>query len=280
MHSIEKQLAHELNVKPQQVIATVQLIDEGATIPFIARYRKEVTGGLDDTQLRELGHRLDYLREMQDRRNSIINSIKEQGKLTKELEYALMQAENKTRLEDLYLPYKPKRRNKAQIAIEAGLEPLANALWLTKVSPQQEARKYINDLVTNVEEVLDGALSIISERLSENAELLEKLRDNLTKHASLISKVVKKKQQDAEKYADYFDYSERLSRVPSHRALAVFRGKNEGLLKVSLAVESDYCLHIIQRHCRFYFNGTELDKRREEAISKKWKSKLSKQKES
>lgn len=248
--SIEQRLAAELAAKPQQVAAAVNLLDEGATVPFIARYRKEVTGGLDDTQLRLLEERLRYLRELEDRRAAIIGSIEEQKKMTPALLDAILHAEDKTRLEDLYLPYKQKRRTKAQIAIEAGLTPLAEALLGNPaLHPEQEAARYLkpaftvdgvdNPGVPDAKAALDGARQILMERFAEDAALLQALRDYLTEHGIVESKVVEGKQDAGEKFADYFDYSETLSTIPSHRALALFRGRREEMLNVNLRLDTE-----------------------------------------
>ncbi|MDP5008863.1 MAG: RNA-binding transcriptional accessory protein, partial [Glaciimonas sp.] len=233
--SIEQRLALEISAKPAQITAAVALLDEGATVPFIARYRKEVTGGLDDIQLRLLEERLRYLRELEARRASIISSIEEQGKMTPALLADISLAEDKTRLEDLYLPYKLKRRTKAQIAAEAGLTVLADALMTNPaLNPEEEASKFIkpafttdsgdNPGVLDTKAALDGARQILMERFSEDASLLQALREYLTEHGIVESKVIEGKQDAGEKFADYFDYSETISTIPSHRALALFRG--------------------------------------------------------
>jgi uncharacterized protein len=249
--SIEQRLAQELSAKPAQVAAAIALLDEGATVPFIARYRKEATGGLDDIQLRLLEERLRYLRELEDRRAAIIASITEQNKMTPELLDAVTHAEDKTRLEDLYLPYKQKRRTKAQIAVEAGLAPLAEDLLADPSrSPEEEAAKYLRDAFTNADGVnnpgvpdvkaaLDGARQILMERFAEDATLLQSLREYVQEHGVVESKVVEGKQDEGEKFADYFDYSETLSTVPSHRALALMRGRREGVLDVNLRLDSE-----------------------------------------
>lgn len=232
-----QRIAEELSVRIQQVAAAVTLLDEGATVPFIARYRKEVTGGLDDTQLRTLEERLTYLRELNDRRSTILDSIRSQGKLTAELELAIQDADTKTLLEDLYLPYKPKRRTKAQIAREAGLEPLADALLDDRnLVPEQAAILYIDidKGVTDVAAALDGARQIIMERVSEDAELLAELRERIWGKGILHSSVASGKEAEAAKFKDYFDYSEAINKIPSHRALALFRGRNEDLLSITL----------------------------------------------
>ena len=249
--SIEQRLALELSAKPVQVAAAVALLDEGATVPFIARYRKEATGGLDDIQLRLLEERLRYLRELEDRRASIVASITEQNKMTPELMQAIALAEDKTRLEDLYLPYKQKRRTKAQIAMEAGLAPLADALLGDpSLNPDEAAAAYLREAFTNADgganpgvpdakAALDGARQILMERFAEDAALLQWLRDYVREHGVVESKVVAGKQDEGEKFADYFDYSETLSTIPSHRALALMRGRREGMLDVTLRLDSE-----------------------------------------
>jgi len=246
--SIEQRLANEISAQPQQVGAAIQLLDEGATVPFIARYRKEVTGGLDDAQLRLLETRLAYLRELEDRRKSIIAAIEDQGKMTPELLKSIMMAADKNRLEDLYLPYKLKRRTKAQIAIEAGLDVLANALLSDPMlDPQNEATKYIraaftsdqgdNPGVADSKAALEGARQILMERFSEDATLIQSLRAYMQDHGVVESKVVSGKEQEGEKFSDYFDYAEPLMQIPSHRALALFRGRREQILMVSLRLD-------------------------------------------
>ena len=239
---IDEQIAKELQVKKEQVKAAIQLLDEGATVPFIARYRKEVTGGLDDTQLRHLEERLIYLRELEDRRNSILASIEEQGKLTPELKADIDAAETKQRLEDLYLPYKQKRRTKAQIAREAGIEPLADALLDNpELTPEAEAEKYLNIDAgfADAKAVLDGARQILMERFAEDPELVGQLRDYLNEHGMVQSKVVEGKETEGAKFRDWFDFYEPLNSMPSHRALALLRGRNEGFLQVSLVLDSE-----------------------------------------
>jgi protein Tex len=248
--SIEQRLAVELAATPAQVAAAITLLDEGATVPFIARYRKEATGGLDDTQLRLLEERLRYLRELEQRRAAIIASIEEQNKMTPELLAAIVHAEDKTRLEDLYLPYKQKRRTKAQIAAEAGLTPLADALLVEPtLEPEAEAAKYLkpafstangdNPGVPDTKAALEGARQILMERFAEDAGLLQNLREYLLEHGVVESKVVEGKQDAGAKFADYFDYSEALGSIPSHRALAIFRGRREEMLDVVLRLDSE-----------------------------------------
>lgn len=237
---IVQRIATELSVQPRQVAAAVQLLDEGSTVPFIARYRKEVTGNLDDTQLRNLEERLLYLRELEDRRAAILSSIDEQGKLTDELRAAIDAADSKQVLEDLYLPYKPKRRTRAQIAREAGLEPLAHALLANPLlDPQAEAAAYVDadKGVADVKAALDGARDILSEQFGETAELLGKLRDYLHSQGVVSSAVVEgKENEEGEKFRDYYDYAETIKTVPSHRALALFRGRNAGVLTIKLGL--------------------------------------------
>ncbi|MBR7783925.1 Tex family protein [Undibacterium luofuense] len=248
--SIEQRLAVELAARPNQVAAAIGLLDEGATVPFIARYRKEVTGGLDDTQLRTLEERLRYLRELEDRRATIIGSIEEQGKMTPELLQAISLAEDKTLLEDLYLPYKPKRRTKAQIAVEAGLLPLADSLLSQpELVPEEEAAKYLkpaftgangdNPGVADAKAALDGARQILMEKFAEDASLLAALREYMNEHGIVESKVIEGKEDAGEKFTDYFDYSETLHTIPSHRALALFRGRREEILNVSLRLDTE-----------------------------------------
>lgn len=242
LKSISSRLAAELSVREAQVAATIDLIDGGATVPFIARYRKEATGGLDDTQLRTLAERLVYLRELDERRVSILGSISEQGKLSPELEAALYAADNKTALEDLYLPYKPKRRTKAQIAREARLEPLADGL-LTDPSqdPNVAAAAYVNAEagVADAKAALDGARAILIERFAEDAELLGQLREKLWNEGELVGQVVAGKENEGAKFSDYFEHREAIRATPSHRALALLRGRNEGVLSLTLKYQPD-----------------------------------------
>ncbi len=239
---ILRQLAQELNARPAQVQAAVGLLDEGATVPFIARYRKEVTGGLDDTQLRLLEERLTYLREMEERRAAILASIAEQGKLTPELAQLIDAADTKQRLEDLYAPYKPKRRTRAQIAREAGLEPLADALLADPtLDPQTEAVKYVSTDkgVADAKAALDGARDILAERWAEDAELVARLRDWLWERVLVASTVVDGKEAEGEKFRDYFAHSEPLRSIPSHRALALFRGRAAGVLALKMTLPEE-----------------------------------------
>ncbi len=281
---IEK-IAAELQVKAAQVQAAVQLLDEGSTVPFIARYRKEVTQGLDDVQLRALEQRLGYLRELEDRRSVIIKSIDEQGKLSDELAAKIRQAESKTELEDLYLPYKPKRRTKGQIAIEAGLLTLADTLLSDpSQDPETQAEQYLNTEagIATTKDALEGAKYILMERFAEDADLLQKIRQHLTKTAHINSQVVTGKENEGSKYADYFSHSEVLMKAPSHRALAMFRGRNEGVLQVSLnadpsneeGVRSSYCETIIADHLNLRFSGKAADSFLQTVVQWTWRVKI------
>lgn len=282
---ISQIISAELAVKAQQILAAIQLLDEGNTIPFIARYRKEVTGGLDDTQLRHFETRLIYLRELEERRQTILKSVEEQGKLTEELREQILQTQSKTELEDLYLPYKPKRRTKGQIAIEAGLEPLADLLWTQpEQDPETAAAAYVDAEkgFADSKAVLDGAKYILMERFAEDAQLLAKVRQYLQGNAVLASKVLEGKEQEGEKFQDYFDYQEPLHHVPSHRALAMLRGRNEGILQLNLnadpeqedRVRQSYCEEIIREHLGVHFSQQAADKWREQVIAWTWKIKV------
>ena len=282
---ISQLIAQELNVRDSQILAAIQLLDDGNTIPFIARYRKEATGGLDDTQLRHFETRLIYLRELEDRRQTILKSIEEQGKLTDELRDKIQVTQSKTELEDLYLPFKPKRRTKGQIAIEAGLEPLADLLWNEpKTVPESTALDYVNAEkgVADVKAALDGARYILMERFAEDAGLLAKVRDYLSKNALIVSKVIEGKEAEGAKFQDYFDHQELLKNVPSHRALAMFRGRNEGILQLSLNADPEaeegsrqsYCEEIIRDYLGVRFTGQPADKWREQVIAWTWKIKV------
>jgi uncharacterized protein len=244
--NISETIAQELSVKIQQINAAIELLDGGATVPFISRYRKEATGGLSDTQLRELEQRLHYLRELQERRQTILKSITEQNKLTPELEQAILQADNKSSLEDLYLPYKPKRRTKAQIAREAGLEPLAMQLLNDPSQiPEQLAQQFINaeHNIHSTADALEGARHILLELFAENASLLGYFRDYVWEHAILACTVAKGKEVEGNKFTDYFAYQEPIKKIPSHRALAIFRGQREEFLNVELSLEEDKVAH-------------------------------------
>ena len=250
MIPIESRIAAELAVKPPQVIAAVALLDDGATVPFIARYRKEATGGLDDAQLRTLQERLTYLRELEERRTAVLRSIEEQGKLTPELRQSLEAADTKQRLEDLYLPFKPKRRTKAQIAREAGLDVLARALLADPtLDPQTEAARYLkppfateqgeNPGVADAKAALDGARQVLMEQFAEEAELVGELREHLRAGARVVAKLVEGKAEAGAKFRDYFDYQEPLGVIPSHRALALFRGRKEEILQLALKLPEE-----------------------------------------
>lgn len=283
---ISQIIAAELQVRAAQILAAIQLLDDGNTIPFIARYRKEVTGGLDDTQLRHFETRLIYLRELEDRRQTILKSIEEQGKLTDELREKILQTQSKTELEDLYLPYKPKRRTKGQAAIEAGLEPLADLLWNEpQHDPETAAAQFVDAEkgVTDSKVALDGARYILMERFAEDAQLLAKVRTYLQQSAVIVSKVLEGKETEGAKFQDYFDHQEPLRNVPSHRALAMFRGRNEGILQLSLNADPDaeessrsnYCEEIIREHLNVRLSGQPADKWREQVIAWTWKIKVS-----
>ena len=293
MQNIVAQIAQEIRVQPHQVQAAIDLLDGGATVPFIARYRKEATGGLDDIQLRELAYRLGYLRELTERRDSILRSIQEQGKLTPELQSAIEAAATKQELEDLYLPYKPRRRTKGMIARESGIEPLADALWADPaLDPASAAAPYVKSEkgedgsdFTTVAAVLDGVRDILSERWAEDAALVQNLREWLWQEGLFTSKLVAGKdenQPDVAKFRDYFDYSEPIGRVPSHRALAVFRGRQLELLDARLVLpgaaepgvpslaEGRIALHLGWRH-----QGRAADDLLRKCVAWTWRVKLS-----
>ena len=283
MDSINSRIAEELGVRPQQVAAAVALLDEGSTVPFIARYRKEVTGSLDDTQLRNLEERLRYLRELEDRRGAILSSIAEQGKLTAELEREIKLADTKTRLEDLYLPYKQKRRTKGQIALEAGLGELADALFGNpELAPEQEAERFIDadKGFADVKAVLEGAKYILMERFAEDADLLAKLREFLKHNATLAARVVPGKEAEGAKFSDYFEHDEPFKAVPSHRALAIFRGRNEGVLSIALKVGDEVpgnlhpCEVMVAERFGIANRGRAADKWLAEVVRWTWKVKL------
>lgn len=279
--SIDQQIAAELGVNAHQVSATVKLLDEGATVPFIARYRKEVTGGLDDTQLRELFTRLGYLRELHDRRSSILESIEKQDKLTDTLHSQILAAATKTELEDLYLPFKPKRRTKGQIAREAGIEPLADALLADpNQDPNLLSQDYLNRDAgfTDEKAVLDGARSILMERFAEDASLIGKLRQRLNDESLVVAKVITGQEQNGQKFRDYFDYQEPFKQVPSHRALAILRGRNDGILQVSLKwpdEQYDPAIAIISEHHCIKDEGRAADSWLQSVVQWTWRVKLS-----
>ncbi len=240
MDRIARTIATEINARPEQVGAAVKLLDEGATVPFVARYRKEVTGGLDDSQLRTLSDRLSYLRELDARRETILSSIRDQGKLTDELAKSIARADTKSQLEDIYLPYKPKRRTKAMIARENGLEPLADAILADRsAEPETLAARYLADAVPTTKDALNGARDIITERLTENAKLLGELRAFMQREALLTARVVEGKEQSGAKFSDYFDHSELWASAPSHRALAMLRASKEGVATLDIAPDPE-----------------------------------------
>lgn len=273
-------IAGELQIKIQQVHAAIELLDGGATVPFISRYRKEVTGGLTDTQLRDLEERLTYLRELEDRRQTILKSIIEQDKLTPELEKNILAADNKTVLEDLYLPFKPKRRTKAQIAKEAGLEPLAMQL-LNDAShhPETLAAQFIDPSknITTSAEALDGARQILMELFGEHAELVGELRHFLWEHGILKSEIIKGKEQDGNKFTDYFDYQEAIKKIPSHRALALLRGQREEVLRLHLTLleeQENTCKNTIAQQFGIHQQNKPADKWLAETVTWTWRIKL------
>ena len=287
--AISQRIAEELAVREAQVTAAIGLLDEGATVPFIARYRKEVTGELDDTQMRQLEERLHYLRDMEERRSTILTSIEEQGKLTPELKKSLLDADTKNRLEDLYLPYKPKRRTKAQIAREAGLEPLADSLLDDPTQdPETIAASYLNKDagIEDTKAALDGARQILMECFAENADLLARLRDFLTDNAQLAARLVEGKEQEGAKFRDYFEHTEPLAKVPSHRALAMFRGRNEGVLNLNLVMDAEEkptdtsaghthpCESMVAEHWKIVDKNRPADRWLREAVRWTWRVKL------
>ncbi len=289
MPSIAARIAEQLAVAEEQVTATVEMLDGGATVPFIARYRKDATGGLDDIQLRTLEERLRYLRELEERRAAVISSVEEQGKMTDELRQSFNAADSKARLEDLYLPFKPKRRTKAMIAREAGLAPLADSLLADPgLVPETEALKYLQpdaegDLkVMDADAALDGARQILVEQFAEDADLVGSLRDYMWDNAHLVSRVAKDKEMAGAKFKDYFDYSEAVTKVPSHRALAVFRGRKEEVLRVYLCIgdpdtppKPHPCEERIARHFGISDQGRPADAWLLEAASWAWRVKIS-----
>ena len=280
---INQQIATELTVQRWQVDAAIKLLDEGSTVPFIARYRKEVTGVLDDTQLRTLEERLGYLRELNTRRQSILDSIEKQAKLTPELAQLINAADSKTRLEDLYLPYKTKRRTKAQIAIEAGLQPLADALLQDPtLDPEYTAKAYVNtDLqVSDTKDALDGAKHILMERFSLAADLLAELRHMGWQDAKWQTQVVEGKQQEGAKFQDYFEFQEALKSIPSHRALAILRGRNEGILQATILWSANEHLPYESRVASYWHikdEGRAADKWLNEVVRWTWRVKLASQ---
>jgi len=283
--NINRQIAEELGIREQQVEATVALLDGGATVPFVARYRKEVTGALDDAQLRTLEERLNYLRELEERRKAILESVREQGKLDAALEAAIMAADSKGRLEDIYLPFKPKRRTKAEIAREAGLEPLAELLFSQPENdPQALAAPFVDadKQVADVAAALEGARAILVERFAEDADLIGSLREQMWSIGLLTSTVRKGKKTEGEKFKDYFDFSEPLTKLPSHRILAMFRGEKEEILDLQMLPEpasatpaavSSYELKIMQRFA-ISDRGRPGDKWMTETVRWAWRTKI------
>lgn len=287
---ITSRIAEDINASIAQVNAAITLLDEGATVPFIARYRKEATMGLDDTQLRNLEERLSYLRDMEDRRATIIKSIEEQGKLSDALKLSLMEADTKTRLEDLYAPYKPKRRTKAQIAREAGIEPLLDAILADPtISPEMAAKDYLNEAAGFVDEssVLEGARNIFLERVAEQADLVGKLRDFVWNNAQLTSTLIDGQETTGEKFKDYFAYTEELKKVPSHRVLALFRGRSEGVLRLKFFIKGQddvekftdmgICDSMVANHFNLSANGRAADSWLLESARWGWRVKVSMQ---
>jgi len=281
---VTQRIAEELSVREAQVTAAVDLLDGGATVPFIARYRKEVTGALDDTQLRQLESRLNYLRELEQRRQTILGSIEEQGKLTPQLRQAILESDTRSRLEDLYLPFKPKRRTKAQVAREAGLEPLADALLADPSrDPSLLAAGYLNRSagVEDAGAALDGARQILMERFAEDADLLERLRTFLRENAQLAARLVTGKEEEGAKFRDYFSHTEALAAVPSHRALAMFRGRNEGVLSLDLVMhaeekpsDSHPCEAMVAGHWQIEDRGRPADGWLRDTVRWAWRVKL------
>ncbi len=291
--NIEQTIATELGVKLAQVEATITLLDEGSTVPFISRYRKEVTGSLDDTQLRTLEERLNYLRELEERRATVLKTIEEQGKLSDELKKSILTADTKTRLEDLYAPYKPKRRTKAQIAREAGIEPLLdNLLEDFSLDPENKAKEYINEEAgfKDVAAVLEGARQIFMERASEDADLVGELRDTCWDKGELTATLIDGQENNGAKFKDYFEFSEGINKVPSHRALALFRGRNEGILRVKLHIpmqddlesplDMGLCDSIVASHYCLANKERAADKWLLESARWAWRVKISMQLES
>lgn len=280
--NINQIIASELNATEQQIQSAIQLLDEGATVPFIARYRKEATGSLDDTQLRHLDERLHYLRELLERKATVLKSIEEQGKLTPELEAQIDECDNKTTLEDLYLPYKPKRRTKAQIARENGLQELADSIFRQPESnPETLAEPFIGENVPDVKAAFDGARAILMEQFAEDAELIGALREKLWNESEIHTQVIAGKEESGEKFKDYFDYREPIRVMPSHRALAILRGRNEEILMVALKYQPDETPiteqsefeQQIAKHFNI-FNVLERNKWLRDTVRLTWKAKI------
>ncbi len=288
MSKIVQQLATELSAGIAQIQSAITLLDEGSTVPFIARYRKEATGGLDDTQLRKLEQRLGYIRELEERRSVILKSVKEQGKLTDSLAQEINHADSKTLLEDIYLPYKPKRRTKGQIAIEAGLQPLAQGLLnQPEQVPEDAAAAYVDESkgFGSIDAVLEGAKSILTEQFAENPKLINALRQHVMRKGYLHSRLAKGKDgqsKEGAKFRDYFEHSERLNNVPSHRALAMLRGRNEGLLSLKIGADptqektalADSAEQIIESHLGLRLNHKAADTWLKTVVQASWKKKL------
>lgn len=281
--NITEKIALELNVSAGRIQAAIDLLDDGASVPFIARYRKEATGSLDDTQLRTLAERLQYLRELTERKQTILNSIDEQGKLSDELRNRIEATDNKTTLEDLYLPYRPKRRTKAQIAREAGLAPLATHLRADPTQePEELAKNYLNQNVVDIKAALEGARAILMEQFAEDAVLLGRLREKLWREAEIQTSVLTDKEQEGIKFKDYFDYHEPICNVPSHRALAVLRGRNENILSVRLQYQADNTPitetssyeRLIAEHLQIADQGRPADRWLKDTIRLTWRAKI------
>jgi uncharacterized protein len=286
LQSVEQKIAEELNVREGQVKAAVDLLDSGSTVPFIARYRKEVTGMLDDTQLRTLEERLRYLRELNERRTAVLESIRSQGKLDEALEASILAADTKSRLEDIYLPFKPKRRTKAQVAREAGLEPLADGLLNDPSTDPQAAAAVFVDAekgIADTQAALDGARAILVERFAEDADLIGELREKMWSQGRLSSKLREGKAEDGAKFSDYFEFSEPFTKMPSHRILAMFRGEKEDVLDINIEPEepsdepkpgpSDYETRIAQRF-GIAANGRPGDKWLTDTVRWAWRTKI------
>jgi len=284
MNNIAKTIAAELSVQPQQVAAAIELLDNGDTVPFISRYRKEVTGGLDDSQMRNLDDRLRYLRELGERKSSICSAIEEQGKLTAELKHQIDTAVTKSELEDLYLPYKKKRKTKGQIAIAQGLEPLADKLLNNPLlTPEDEAAQFINDDISDAKMALEGAKYILMERFAETSALVSRIKRTLADQAHIIASVIKGKETEGEKFKDYFEHNELLSKAPSHRILAMLRGRNEGILSLALTLKemidaplgtSHPCEGMIAKEFGIENQGRPADRWLSEVVKWCWRIKL------
>ncbi|MBF0381133.1 MAG: RNA-binding transcriptional accessory protein [Magnetococcales bacterium] len=286
METINQRIANELNVAVKQVEAAVELLDEGATVPFIARYRKEVTGGLTDTHLRTLHERLAQLRELEERRQTILKSIAEQNRLTPQLEHSIKEAATRTSLEDLYLPYRPKRRTKATVAREAGLEPLAMGLLKNPTqTPEQFAKQFVDQQkgVKDVAVALEGARDILADVFAEDATLLGRVRETQWQNGLIQSRMVKGKEQEGEKFSDYFEFDQPLKKLPSHRVLALLRGKSLGVLRLGLEHQLDVaaegkkaavCESLICNHFSIQNHNRPADNWLQDSVNYAWKKKL------